>query len=315
MNIKPGDKSPEVKSYQEKLSLLGYGLNPDGDFGTNTLLATNNFQKLNGLPLTQEVDESLLKAITDDIDYNSKIDQPSIKRIMTMHPKVRFEVLHLFKKCFKQGLRIRIVQAYRTFAEQNELYAQGRTKPGPIVTNAKGGLSNHNYGLACYDDITEILTNNGFKLFKDLSNDDMVATFKDNMCEFQYPLAYISYFYEGEMIQIKSRSVDQLITPNHKMIVKKKTNQKWDENWSFIEAENINHQYKIPTNGIIWNNLDKNNKDSEEFDIDQKSSHLKHSTTLNLSQNKTVLKYPFNNLMTDECWWEFMGWYLSEGLS
>ena len=37
---------------------------------------------------------------------------------------------------------------HRTEAEQLELYAQGRTKPGKIVTNAKGGQSYHNYGLA-----------------------------------------------------------------------------------------------------------------------------------------------------------------------
>lgn len=36
----------------------------------------------------------------------------------------------------------------RMFEEQDELYAQGRTKPGNIVTNARGGDSWHNYGLA-----------------------------------------------------------------------------------------------------------------------------------------------------------------------
>lgn len=36
----------------------------------------------------------------------------------------------------------------RTKEEQNELYAQGRTKPGKIITWAKGGESLHNYGLA-----------------------------------------------------------------------------------------------------------------------------------------------------------------------
>lgn len=41
-----------------------------------------------------------------------------------------------------------ITQAYRSKAEQDALYAQGRTKPGKIVTNAKGGTSMHNYGLA-----------------------------------------------------------------------------------------------------------------------------------------------------------------------
>ena len=35
-----------------------------------------------------------------------------------------------------------------TYAEQDELFAQGRTKPGKRVTNAKGGESNHNFGVA-----------------------------------------------------------------------------------------------------------------------------------------------------------------------
>ena len=43
---------------------------------------------------------------------------------------------------------VRIVQGYRTFAEQAAIYAQGRTKPGKIVSNASPGSSYHNYGLA-----------------------------------------------------------------------------------------------------------------------------------------------------------------------
>lgn len=43
---------------------------------------------------------------------------------------------------------VRIVQGFRTFAEQAALYAQGRTKPGNRVTEAKAGQSYHNYGLA-----------------------------------------------------------------------------------------------------------------------------------------------------------------------
>jgi peptidoglycan L-alanyl-D-glutamate endopeptidase CwlK len=41
------------------------------------------------------------------------------------------------------------VSTRRTIAEQNKLYAQGRTQPGKIVTKAKGGQSPHNFGLAC----------------------------------------------------------------------------------------------------------------------------------------------------------------------
>lgn len=46
------------------------------------------------------------------------------------------------------GVQWVIVQARRTIAYQNSLYAQGRTKPGKIVTKAKGGQSPHNFGWA-----------------------------------------------------------------------------------------------------------------------------------------------------------------------
>ena len=46
------------------------------------------------------------------------------------------------------GYTLLVTQTVRTIAEQNILYAKGRTAPGAIVTNAKGGQSPHNFGLA-----------------------------------------------------------------------------------------------------------------------------------------------------------------------
>ena len=43
---------------------------------------------------------------------------------------------------------VRIISGTRTYAEQNALFAQGRTRPGKKVTNARGGSSNHNFGIA-----------------------------------------------------------------------------------------------------------------------------------------------------------------------
>jgi peptidoglycan L-alanyl-D-glutamate endopeptidase CwlK len=47
-----------------------------------------------------------------------------------------------------QGTFLCVYQGLRTAAQQNALYAQGRTTVGHIVTNAQAGKSNHNYGLA-----------------------------------------------------------------------------------------------------------------------------------------------------------------------
>ena len=52
--------------------------------------------------------------------------------------------------CKKHGLYFQVTCTYRSTATQDSLYAQGRTKPGDIVTNAKGGQSFHNWRVA-YD--------------------------------------------------------------------------------------------------------------------------------------------------------------------
>lgn len=68
--------------------------------------------------------------------------------IELLKPKVKELVQKLVNECQKAGIQIVITQTLRTIVEQDELYAQGRTKPGNIVTNAKGGYSLHNYGVA-----------------------------------------------------------------------------------------------------------------------------------------------------------------------
>lgn len=76
-------------------------------------------------------------------------DTISISRVQLLHPAIRAEVQQLIERAETfVPAAIRIVQGLRTIAEQNIIYAQGRTKPGKIVTNAKGGSSFHNYGLA-----------------------------------------------------------------------------------------------------------------------------------------------------------------------
>lgn len=78
-------------------------------------------------------------------------DKITLERIKLLHPKLRAEVEKIYDEIDKalSGTAIcRFSYTLRTFAEQNALFAQGRTKPGKTVTKAKGGQSYHNYGLA-----------------------------------------------------------------------------------------------------------------------------------------------------------------------
>jgi peptidoglycan L-alanyl-D-glutamate endopeptidase CwlK len=79
------------------------------------------------------------------------MDKYTSQRIEGLHPTVRSEIKKIIEECdnaLTGRAKIRITQGTRTFAEQDALYAQGRTKPGKKVTNAKGGQSIHNFGFA-----------------------------------------------------------------------------------------------------------------------------------------------------------------------
>lgn len=80
------------------------------------------------------------------------IDKRSAKNIATLLLKVQPVFANLLielKKHFaEKGIDVRIICGTRTYAEQDALYAQGRTKPGQVVTKARGGESLHNFGLA-----------------------------------------------------------------------------------------------------------------------------------------------------------------------
>jgi peptidoglycan L-alanyl-D-glutamate endopeptidase CwlK len=76
------------------------------------------------------------------------VDERSAKNIATLEPEVRLVATMLIEKAVAQGINVKVIGGHRTYAEQDALYAQGRTKPGKLVTNAKGGYSNHNFGLA-----------------------------------------------------------------------------------------------------------------------------------------------------------------------
>ncbi|HTG33668.1 MAG TPA: M15 family metallopeptidase [Thermoanaerobaculia bacterium] len=76
------------------------------------------------------------------------VDARSEKNIATLLPEVQPMARALIQRAAFNGIRIKVISGLRTFAEQDELYAHGRTTSGPKVTNARGGYSNHNFGIA-----------------------------------------------------------------------------------------------------------------------------------------------------------------------
>lgn len=77
-------------------------------------------------------------------------DKLSVERCDLLHPKLIAEAKQIYTEANNQlgYSRLRFAHTFRSIKAQNNLYAIGRTKQGNVVTNARGGQSYHNYGLA-----------------------------------------------------------------------------------------------------------------------------------------------------------------------
>lgn len=115
-----------ISAIQTKL-----GIQVDGRAGPETWGAI--YARIVGFPL---------EATADTVDARSE------KSIVTLQPEVQPLARALVHKAALNGIQIKILSGLRTYTEQDELYALGRTKPGNKVTNARGGHSNHNFGIA-----------------------------------------------------------------------------------------------------------------------------------------------------------------------
>ncbi len=157
--------------------LFGFTLNFQGNSGNLNNVARENghndhghlgFVRNNATIVTsrsgsQSLSLSYQKARVSALSIPKTWDTHTDKRILELHPDIRItvaEYINLMES--KHGMKVRVTgNPYRTFEEQDELYAQGRTKPGKIVTNARAGESYHNYGLAI--DVVEIKPNFGYE--------------------------------------------------------------------------------------------------------------------------------------------------------
>ena len=109
------------------------------------------------------------------------MDLITIDRIKEAHPKLRDKMLQDYKDAnnlLGKGVRLRFAYVYRSNALQDKLYNQR-----PKITNAKGGQSIHNYGLAF--DIVMLYDNDGNGTFEEASY-SMIKDFdKDTIADWK----------------------------------------------------------------------------------------------------------------------------------
>jgi len=135
----------------------------------------------------------------------------------------------LFSKKDVRDYRIDCVSAPVEFPSEFELKM-------PKVKN-QGSVN------SCHDKDTEVLTKAGWKLFKDITKEDLLASVNpsDGNLIFEHPVNIIKERYIGEMILGQHQSLNFMVTPNHKMVIRKWNEQerKLSANYSFVDADKL----------------------------------------------------------------------------
>jgi len=171
--LERNDRGPAVTDLQTRLATAGFSPGTaDGIFGARTESAVRSYQssrgievdgvvgpntwaQLNGAPAVEKPPAAEPVAPGEVARVT---DGPSNARIAGLHPELRGQAAEFVNRVEQElGITLRVTQGFRTYAEQDALYAQGRTTPGDIVTNARGGYSNHNFATAF--DVVEVRPN------------------------------------------------------------------------------------------------------------------------------------------------------------
>lgn len=168
----------------------------------------------------------------------------------------------------------------------------------------------------CFDEKTEILTDEGWKFFKDLTQKEKVATLnlKEMLFEWQSPIAYVDEEYNGPMIHIKNRSIDSFTTPNHRMLVRRnpidkklkgtlkypqKSHRRANWDWQVKEASELvktfkrKQEYQMMRGGQTFKGISYDSISIPEIESLHIKNHVGEVDIFDLA--------------------EFIGWYVTEG--
>jgi peptidoglycan L-alanyl-D-glutamate endopeptidase CwlK len=136
------DLPSKIKSIQRHV-----GAEPDGVFGPMTAeLVLRELSR----DVSQERDE--VDPDDQDDDANAPLSPRTLRNIATLDERARPLFLRFAMlanaTAATYGCEYVMIAGNRTWEEQDALYAKGRSAPGPQVTKAKGGFSNHNFAIA-----------------------------------------------------------------------------------------------------------------------------------------------------------------------
>lgn len=119
------------------------------------------------------------------------------------------------------GIASQVIEEERRILGEQVATLKAEIIHGDATKATTYSLPSANYMLTCYDDQTEILTENGWTLFSQLRQGDKVATLEEGRyLRFRQPLRIIQAPYDGSLYSIRTSTVDLRVTLDHNMYVR-----------------------------------------------------------------------------------------------
>lgn len=247
----------------------------------------------------------------------------------------------MYLAAIKEKISEKIIHAFKCVdyvTTTTEIYARYIRKYNPNVQIIPNGIDmNHPMwkqidtkktdkvriswiGGSCYDNQTEVLTDEGFKLFSDLNKKEKIACLNPNTneLEFHSPLGYIKERYNGLLNCGKNNLVDFSVTPNHKMYVS--ITEKLTEkhlNFKLVPSEYVYGKNVHIKKDSIWVGNEKNtfiipkiftkNITSNQFELASSGFQV---VPINDIRNS---KYCDDLELNMDLWLKFFGFWIAEG--
>jgi len=162
-----------------------------------------------------------------------------------------------------------------------------------------GGLQYDGVDDYCFSDDTEILTRSGWKLIKDITYDDEIASLnpKTEQIEYQKPSKLFNFEYHNKMCHFYGRHLDVLVTPDHNVYV------------SRYKSANVWLSYRLEQAEQVLNEFVRFKKDAK-----WKGQYQEYFVLPSIESNHRV-GYPSQppRKLPMDLWLHFFGWWLSEG--
>jgi len=158
--------------------------------------------------------------------------------------------------------------------------------------------------MGCYDDKTEVLTDNGWKFFKNLLKTDKICTLnpkKNDSIEFHNPEQIVKFNHHKELVSVQNQTLDIMVTPDHNMYMCSQNDfKKNNENFKFVKARDMEFQSVIKRVGN-WQG-----KEKKYFDLPKIEKYRREGKKI-VSREVSAKKILMDN------WLEFLGIWISDG--